>query len=64
MAVMGFKVAELVIGVGAVIMLVGATSLMLLAPVLYWARRPAGERAEAPDRQRRITAVAAPSVAH
>ena len=49
MAVMGFRVSDLVIGVGAVILLLGATSLLLLAPVLYWAREPvletAGERA-------------------
>ena len=50
MAIVGFRVADLVIGVGAVIMIVGAASLLLLAPALHWARQAAAERAAAPVR--------------
>ena len=35
LAVMGFKVSDLVIGIGAFIIVMGATNLLLLAPVVY-----------------------------
>jgi|GEM_PF-422098 len=37
-AYMGFKVADLVMGVGVIVLVVGATNVFLLAPVLFWAR--------------------------
>jgi hypothetical protein len=48
-AVMGFKISELVIGVGALVALLGVSNVFLLAPVLYWTREaaPTGERATA-----------------
>lgn len=55
MAIVGFKVAELVIGIGAVIMLLGTGMLLLLAPALRWARQPAGERADERGHERRPT---------
>jgi hypothetical protein len=61
MAIMGFKIADLVMGVGAVIVIVGAASLLLLAPLLYWIRQPAAERAPDPARQRRLVAAQAPN---
>ncbi len=39
MAVMGFGVADLAIGTGAVIILLGIATLGLAVPVLYWARQ-------------------------
>lgn len=38
MAVMGFKVSDLVVGIGALIIAVGLTNTFVLAPVLYWNR--------------------------
>ena len=61
MAIMGFKVADLVMGVGAVIVMVGAASLLLLTPLLYWIRQPAAERATDPARQRRLVAAQVPN---
>ena len=54
MAVMGFRVSDLVIGIGAVILLFGAASLLLLAPVLFWAREPVTERAGERARRNRM----------
>jgi hypothetical protein len=57
MAVMGLRVSDLVMGVGAIIILFGAASLLLLAPVLFWAREPGAERAaERARRNRLVTA--------
>ncbi|HJM89850.1 MAG TPA: hypothetical protein QF624_09540 [Dehalococcoidia bacterium] len=38
MAVMGFKVSELVIGIGVLLIGLGLTEMFLMAPVLYWTR--------------------------
>jgi hypothetical protein len=37
MAVMGFKVSELVMGLGAFMIVIGATHILFLAPAVYWA---------------------------
>jgi hypothetical protein len=49
-AVMGFKVADLVIGVGLIVGIIGVSNVLVLAPVLYWARgeAPTRERKQAP----------------
>src|SRR3990172_5318593 len=52
LAVMGFRLSDLVIGMGAFIIVVGATNLLLTAPLLYWLRE--GETAPAPERKRKI----------
>ncbi len=46
LAVMGFQVADLVIGVGALLMVMGVANITLLAPVLFWLRRPERENHE------------------
>ena len=38
MAVLGFKISELVVGIGALIVGLGVAHIALLAPVLYWGR--------------------------
>ena len=38
MAVLGFKISELVVGIGALIIGLGVAHIALLAPVLYWGR--------------------------
>jgi hypothetical protein len=38
MAVKGFRVSELVIGIGALLIGLGLTEMFLMAPVLYWTR--------------------------
>jgi len=40
---MGFKVSDLVIGMGALMIVVGATHVIFLAPALYWVAGPALE---------------------
>ena len=52
LAVMGFKVSDLVIGMGAFIIVVGATNLLLTAPLLYWLRE--GETEPAAERKRKV----------
>ena len=52
LAVMGFKLSDLVIGMGALIIVVGATNLLLTAPLLYWLRE--GEAAPAAERKRKV----------
>ena len=52
LAVMGFKVSDLVIGMGAFIIVVGATNVLLTAPLLYWMRE--GETAPARERKRAV----------
>lgn len=46
-AVMGFKVSDLVVGVGAFMIVIGATFVLFLAPAVYWAAEVANERTEA-----------------
>lgn len=43
LAYMGFKVGDLVMGLGAAFILVGVSTAGLLAPALYWAPRPSTE---------------------
>ena len=52
LAVMGFKLSDLVVGMGAFIVVVGATNLLLTAPLLYWLRE--GETAPAAERKRTV----------
>ena len=52
LAVMGFKLSDLVIGLGAFIVVVGATNILLTAPLLYWLRE--GETAPAAERRRKV----------
>ncbi len=59
LAVMGFKVSDLVVGMGAFMIVVGASNVVLLAPLLYWAREAATE-AERP-RERKSIPVPAPT---
>ena len=56
LAVMGFKVSDLVIGMGAFIIVVGATNVLLTAPLLYWLRE--GETAPAAERKRKVGSAA------
>ncbi len=56
-AIMGFKVSDLVMGVGATVVLVGLTNVFLLAPVMFWTREAAPEGARARLR-RPVTAAA------
>ncbi len=63
MAVLGLRVSDLVLGVGAVIMVIGAASLLLLAPLLFWVREPAAQRADEPAPQRRPAVAHAPGAA-
>lgn len=43
MAVMGFKVSELVMGLGLFMIVLGATHILFLAPAVYWAAEVAKE---------------------
>jgi hypothetical protein len=43
-AVMGFKVSDLVTGLGAFMMVMGITLILFLAPAVYWAAEVANER--------------------
>ncbi len=44
MAVMGFKVADFVVGVGALVVVIGLTNTFMFAPLLYWTRDLEGAR--------------------
>ena len=43
-AVMGFKVSDLVSGLGLFMIVIGATHILFLAPAVYWAAELANER--------------------
>jgi len=43
-AVMGFKVSDLVTGLGAFMIVMGVTLILFLAPAVYWAAEVANER--------------------
>ncbi|HEU4759686.1 MAG TPA: hypothetical protein VFT91_06855 [Dehalococcoidia bacterium] len=43
LAVMGFKVSDLVIGMGAFMIVIGATFVLFMAPAVYWAAEVANE---------------------
>ena len=49
-AVMGFKVSDLVVGVGAFMIVIGATFVLFLAPAVYWAAEVANERTKAAEK--------------
>lgn len=51
-AVMGFKVSDLVIGMGVFMAAIGATFVLFLAPVVYYAAEIANQRAVAADSAR------------
>ncbi len=38
LAVMGFKISDLVVGLGVFMIVVGASNALLLAPAMYWMR--------------------------
>jgi hypothetical protein len=44
-AVMGFKISDLVTGMGAFMIVVGITHILFLAPAVYWAAEVAGDYA-------------------
>jgi len=44
LAVMGFKVSDLVVGLGAFLIVMGVTNILFLAPAVYWAAEVANER--------------------
>src|SRR3970040_691933 len=52
LAVMGFRLSGLVMGRAAFIIVVGATNLLLTAPLLYWLRE--GEAAPARELKRKV----------
>ena len=43
-AVMGFKVSDLVTGLGAFLIVIGVTHILFLAPAVYWAAEVANEK--------------------
>jgi hypothetical protein len=51
-AVMGFKVSDLVVGVGAFMIVLGITNILFLAPAVYWASEVAKEHERALGRER------------
>lgn len=46
LAVMGFKVSDLVVGVGAIVLVIGLTNIIVMAPVLFWVREGAPKGVE------------------
>ena len=44
LALLGFGVADLALGSGVVILILGAVTLGLSVPALYWLRAPTSER--------------------
>jgi len=46
LAVMGFKISDLVIGMGAFMIVLGITHIVFLAPAVYWAAEVANQYAE------------------
>lgn len=59
LAVMGFKVSDLVIGLGVFMIVMGATLILFLSPAVYWASEVANER-EAGRREDSAAAAAKP----
>lgn len=49
LAVMGFKVSDLVIGMGFFMVAIGATFILFLAPAVYWTAEVANEHAGLKD---------------
>ncbi len=59
-AVMGFKVSDLVVGLGAFMIVMGATIVLFLAPVVYYAAEVANERTAAKASEETTSGEAAP----
>lgn len=53
LAVMGFKVSDLVIGMGFFLVAVGVTFVIFLAPAVYWAAEVANEHSVEEEKKRR-----------
>ena len=43
MAVMGFKISDLVTGMGVFMIVIGITHILFLAPAVYWAAEVASD---------------------
>jgi len=56
MAVMGFKVADLVVGLGAFMIVMGVMNILFLAPAVYYAAEIANERDSARTRAPEVVA--------
>ncbi len=56
MAVLGFNVSNLVIGIGVIVVVMGLTNITVMAPVLFWTR------GEAPMQRRLPAATAAGAI--
>ena len=61
-AVMGFKVSDLVMGVGAFMIAIGGVFILVLAPAVYYSAELANNYAEIIKRQEREKAVAGPAI--
>lgn len=46
LAVMGFKVSDMVVGLGFFMVAIGGTFILFLAPAVYWAAEVANERSQ------------------
>lgn len=60
LAVMGFRVSDLVIGLGAFIIVLGASNILVVAPLAYWIGEGAAAREQQAAKQA-LTARPAPS---
>jgi hypothetical protein len=58
-AVMGFKVSDLVTGLGVFMVVMGVTNILFLAPAVYWAAEVANQR-EQTELRKTLPATAAP----
>ncbi|MEE9198828.1 MAG: hypothetical protein V3U26_03410 [Dehalococcoidia bacterium] len=59
-AAMGFGVSDLVIGTGAVILLIGFLTVVVGVPALYWAKAAEGQVVKEVSRRVGVTAASAP----
>ena len=59
LAVMGFKISDLVVGMGFFMVAIGGTFILFLAPAVYWAAEIANERTAA-AREKTFRGTAAP----
>ena len=56
LAVMGFKISDLVVGMGFFMVAIGGTFILFMAPAVYWAAEIANERAATREKTFRGTA--------
>ena len=61
-AVMGFKVSDLVMGVGAFMIAIGAIFILVLAPAVYYSAELANNYSEIIKRQEKEKAQATPPI--